>query len=30
MGMMGFARVSTCEQDPAAQKWELKAAGAEG
>ena len=29
MGMVGYARVSTREQDPAAQEWELKAAGAE-
>ena len=29
MGMVGYARVSTREQNPAAQEWELKAAGAE-
>ena len=29
MAMVGYARVSTREQDPAAQEWELKAAGAE-
>lgn len=29
MGMVGYARVSTREQDPAAQEWELRAAGAE-
>lgn len=29
MGMVGYARVSTRDQDPAAQEWELKAAGAE-
>ncbi len=29
MGVVGYARVSTREQDPAAQVWELKAAGAE-
>ena len=27
--MIGYARVSTREQDPAAQEWELNAAGAD-
>ena len=29
MAMSAYARVSTREQDPAAQEWELKSAGAE-
>lgn len=29
MGTIGYARVSTREQDPAAQEWELSAAGAD-
>jgi len=29
MGMVGYARVSTREQDPTAQEWELRAAGGE-
>ena len=29
IGMIGYARVSTQEQDPAAQEWELSAAGAD-
>ena len=29
MGMVGYARVSTREQDPAAQEWELRSAGAD-